>query len=192
MENNRHQKTKYAITGGIGSGKSYISRILACYGIDVYDCDAGAKRLMHSDPSLQRRLSEAVGRDIFPDGQLDKAALTSFLLQSPENNALINSIVHPAVAADFAASGCTWMESAILFEAGFEKYVDRVVCVSAPLDVRIQRIMERDSITRERAVEWIERQMAQEEKQRRAHYVIINDGDTPLEQQVQRILSQEG
>lgn len=188
MEKIRQAKTTYAITGGIGSGKSYISRILTDYGIRVYDCDAGAKRLMRSDPSLQKRLSEAVGKDIFHDGMLDKAALTSFLLQSPENNNLINSIVHPAVADDFVTSGYTWMESAILFEAGFEKYVDRVVCVSAPLEVRIKRIMERDSITRERALEWINRQMAQEEKEHRADYVLVNDGVTPVRPQIEKIL----
>ena len=188
MENNRQAKTTYAITGGIGSGKSYVCRILADYGIGVYDCDAGAKRLMRSDPSLQKRISHAVGKDIFPDGMLDKAALTSFLLLSPENNALINSIVHPAVAEDFVASGYTWMESAILFEAGFEKYVDRVVCVSAPIEMRIKRIMERDSITRERALEWINRQMAQEEKEHRADYVIVNDGVTPVRPQIEKIL----
>lgn len=188
MEDNRQKQTTYAITGGIGSGKSYVCVLLAAHGIGVYDCDAAAKRLMRSDRKLQQRLSKAVGRDIFSGGILDKAALAAFLLASPENNALVNSIVHPAVADDFKASGYTWMESAILFEAGFEKYVDRVVCVSAPLGVRIQRIMKRDSISRERALEWINRQMAQEEKERRADYVIINDGDTPLEQQIERII----
>ena len=80
------------------------------------------------------------------------------------------------------------MESAILFEAGFEKYVDRVVCVSAPIEMRIKRIMERDSITRERALEWINRQMAQEEKEHRADYVIVNDGVTPVRPQIEKIL----
>lgn len=182
---------KYAITGGIGSGKSYVCRILQDYGIEVYDCDAGAKRLMRSDRTLQRRLSEAVGTEVFPDGILDKAVLAKFLLSSEENNRIVNGIVHPAVADDFACSGMSWLESAILFEADFQKYVDRVVCVSAPLEVRIQRIMHRDGISHEQAVEWIARQMPQEEKERRSDYVIVNDGVQPLDEQIERILRAE-
>lgn len=179
---------KYAITGGIGSGKSYVCHLLEQRGISVYDCDAGAKRLMRTSSGLQRRLSEAVGHDIFPNGVLDKPALATFLLASEENNLIVNSIVHPAVAEDFQQSGMTWMESAILFEADFQKYVDRVVCVSAPLEVRIERVMQRDGISREKALEWINRQMPQEEKERRSDYVIINDGLQSLEQQIDKII----
>lgn len=179
----------YAITGGIGSGKSYVCQLLKQYGIDVYDCDAGAKRLMRSDAVLQCRLSEAVGREVFPGGILDKAVLAEFLLASEENNRIVNGIVHPAVADDFLNSGMQWMESAILFEADFQKYVDRVVCVSAPLEVRLQRVMRRDGISREKALEWIERQMPQEEKECRSDYVIVNDGVTPLEPQINEIIT---
>lgn len=180
---------KYAITGGIGSGKSYVCRMLKDYGIEVYDCDAAAKRLMRTDRTLQQRLSDAVGAEVFPDGQLNKAVLAKFLLASEENNRIINNIVHPAVADDFASSGMSWLESAILFEADFQKYVDRVVCVSAPLEVRTQRIMKRDGISREQATEWIDRQMPQEEKERRSHYVIENDGVTSLEKQIEKMLA---
>lgn len=180
---------KYAITGGIGSGKSYVCRLLKEHGIEVYDCDAAAKRLMRSDGNLQRRLNEAVGKEVFRDGILDKAALSAFLLASEENNRIVNGIVHPAVAADFMASGMEWMESAILYEADFQKFVDRVVCVSAPKEVRLQRIMERDGISKEKAQEWIDRQMPQEEKERRADYVIVNDGIMPLLPQIASILN---
>lgn len=180
---------KYAITGGIGSGKSYVCRMLKDYGIEVYDCDAAAKRLMRTDRALQQRLSDAVGAEVFPDGQLNKAVLAKFLLASEENNRIVNNIVHPAVADDFASSGMSWLESAILFEADFQKYVDRVVCVSAPLEVRTQRIMKRDGISREQAAEWIDRQMPQEEKEHRSHYVIENDGVTSLEKQIEKMLA---
>ena len=92
---------KYAITGGIGSGKSYVCSKLKDYGIEVYDCDAAAKRLMRTDKSLQNRLSDAVGTEVFPAGQLDKVVLAKFLLSSEANNRIVNSIVHPAVAVDF-------------------------------------------------------------------------------------------
>lgn len=180
---------KYAITGGIGSGKSYVCKLLQQRGIEVYDCDAAAKRLMRSDRQLQRRLSDAVGEDVFPDGKLNKPLLTAFLLASSENNQIVNSIVHPAVAADFEQSGLDWMESAILFESDFQKYVDRVICVSAPQEVRIQRIVQRDNIDRAKALDWIERQMPQEEKERLSDFVIINDGIQPLEQQIEKIIT---
>lgn len=188
MEEKRNAQPRCALTGGIGSGKSYVCRIMQSVCIDVYDCDAAAKRLMQNDTRLQRRLSEAVGKDVFPDGKLDKAALATFLLASPENNARVNAIVHPAVADDFLQSGQQWMESAILYEAGFEKYVDFVVCVTAPLETRLKRVMQRDNITREKAMEWIGRQMPQEEKAARAHFTINNDGNEPLLPQIERII----
>lgn len=180
---------RYAITGGIGSGKSYVCRLLEHRGIDVYDCDAAAKRIMRTDRALQMRLSQAVGRDVFPDGVLDKAALAEFLLASEQNNLIVNSIVHPAVAEDFLQTGLQWMECAILFEADFQRYVDRVICVSAPLDVRVQRVMQRDGISRDKALEWINRQMSQEEKERRSDYIVVNDGTISLEEQLDKILN---
>lgn len=180
---------KYAITGGIGCGKSYVCKVLKSeYGIDVYDCDAAAKRLMRDDKVLQRKLTEAVGQEVFPNGVLDKTLLSQFLLKSEKNNGIVNSIVHPAVANDFLNSGYDWMESAILFESGFDKYVDRVVCVSAPEDVRIERIMKRDGISQKQAEEWIHRQMPQEIKEQRADYVIINDGSSSLIEEIKKIL----
>lgn len=180
--------TRYALTGGIGSGKSYVCHRLKAMGIDVYDCDAAAKRLMATDSRLQQQLSDLVGKDIFEGGTLDKAALTAFLLASAENNQKINSIVHPAVAQDFINSGLTWMESAILYEAHFEQYVDKVICVTAPLETRISRVMQRDGVTRQRATEWISRQMAQDEKARRADYVINNDGNESIDEQINSII----
>lgn len=179
---------RYALTGGIGSGKSYVCRMLEGYGIKVYDCDAAAKRLMRTDAEIQRRLSAAVGRDVFPGGVMDKAALAEFLLASEQNNRTINGIVHPAVARDFLSSGIDWMECAILFEAGFQQYVDKVVCVSAPLEVRIQRVMARDGISRDKALEWINRQIPQQEKERRSDYVIINDGIQSINEQIEKII----
>lgn len=181
---------KYALTGGIGSGKSYVCKVLwDVYGIDVYDCDAGAKGVMRNDRGLQQRLSEAVGQEVFPDGVLDKAVLSRFLLGSEENNRIINSIVHPAVADDFLSSGHDWMESAILFESGFDKYVDKVICVSAPLETRISRVMKRDGISRNQALEWINRQMPQEEKEHRSDYIIVNDGVTSVVDEIKKIIS---
>lgn len=182
-----------AITGGIGSGKSYVCRILESRGISVYDCDAAAKRLMRTSEKLQQELRQLVGQDVYTsDGQLQKRVLADFLLASEANKLALNDVIHPAVAEDFLSSGMTWLESAILFESGFDRRIrfDRIVCVSAPRDVRIQRIMRRDNITAEKAAEWIDTQMAQEEVERRSHFVIVNDGKSDIEQQVDNMLSQ--
>lgn len=181
-----------AITGGIGSGKSYVCRILESRGICVYDCDAAAKRLMRTSEKLQQELRQLVGQDVYTsDGQLQKRVLADFLLTSEANKLALNDVIHPAVAEDFLSSGMTWLESAILFESGFDSRVsfDRVVCVSAPRDVRIQRIMRRDNISAAKAAEWIDTQMAQEEVERRSHFVIVNDGKSDIEQQVDNMLS---
>ena len=180
-----------AITGGIGSGKSYVCRILESRGISVYDCDAAAKRLMRTSEKLQQELRQLVGQDVYTsDGQLQKRVLADFLLTSEANKLVLNDVIHPAVAEDFLSSGMTWLESAILFESGFDSRVsfDRIVCVSAPRDVRIQRIMRRDNI---KAAEWIDTQMTQEEVERRSHFVIVNDGKSDIEQQVDNMLAQQ-
>lgn len=180
-----------ALTGGIGSGKSYVCRLLKDYGVEVYDCDAAAKRLMNSMPEVQRALSGAVGCDLFAGGRLDKAALSRFIVKSEENVRKINSIVHPAVAEDFKRSGYEWLESAILYESGFDRRIDFgfVVCVTAPLETRIRRIMERDRLPRERAVEWIDRQMPQEEKAARADFVVDNDSGYDVETRIRELMN---
>ena len=103
-----------------------------------------------------------------------------------------DSIVHPAVASDFVKSGLDWIESAILFDSGFINriYLDKIICVSAPEEVRLQRVMLRDRISREKALDWINRQLPQEEVLRRSDYEIVNDGTTDLDNQVSRILNE--
>ena len=157
---------KIAITGGIGSGKSYVCRILEKQGVKVYDCDAEAKRLMRTDAELQAGLKQLVGEEVYSaDGILQKPVLAQFILTSEANKQAVNDVVHPAVARDFEQSDCEWMESAILFDSGFNRrtHFDKVVCVSAPVGVRLQRIMQRDHISQEKAQQWIDAVMPQEE-----------------------------
>lgn len=184
---NRH----IAITGGIGSGKSFVCKLLQQRGISVYDCDAAAKRLMATSVELQNELSQLVGSEVFADGKLNKPIMAKFLLASDENRLAINNIVHPAVASDYMQSGIEWIESAILFDSGFDQRLPltAIVCVTAPLTVRISRIMQRDNISKEQAEEWIAQQMPQEEVARLSNYVIVNDGESDLDQQIESILS---
>lgn len=230
---------KTAITGGIGSGKSYVCNLLAERGINIYDCDAAAKRLMATSTLLRQQLTELIGPDTYLNNEpsaghnmqqlhgmkvesewwmvdsgrwkenrersneegrrlkdegtqqlfvLNKAAVAQFLLASEDNARAIDAIVHPAVAADFRHSGLQWMECAILYESGFDSLVDRVIVVTAPEEVRLKRIMHRDSISESKAREWIARQWPQEEVRRRADFEIVNDGKTPLLPQIEKIL----
>ena len=172
---------KTGITGGIGSGKSYICRRLEARGITVYDCDSAAKRLIRTSPRLQKQIIALVG-------SLDKAAMSRFLLASEANQQAMNAIVHPAVFQDFLQSGIDWMESAILYESGISRLVDSVVVVTAPLEVRIQRVMQRDGISREKVLEWMERQWPQEALRQRADFEIVNDGITDVDEQIDRLL----
>ena len=179
---------KTGITGGIGAGKSYVCELLKARGIDVYDCDQAAKRLMRSSTDIRQQLTALIGEDAYIAEAPNKAAIARFLLQSEANAHAIDAIVHPAVFRDFEESGMSWIESAILYESGIDRLVDRVVVVTAPQDVRIQRIMQRDGITADRALEWIHRQWPQEELVRRADYEIINDGKADLEAQIDKFL----
>ena len=180
---------KIGITGGIGSGKSYVCRLLEQRGYSVYDCDSAAKRLIVSSPSIRRRLTALIGpRTYFDDGSLNKGAVAAYLLASEAHANDIDRIVHPAVFRDFIESGIEWMESAIIYESGIYRLVDRVIVVTAPQEVRIQRVMARDGISREKVLEWMSRQMPQEEVRQRADYEIVNDGQADLQQQLEDIL----
>ena len=179
-----------AITGGIGSGKSYICRLLGDRGISVYDCDAAAKRLMRTSPTLRQQITALIGPEAYlAEGSLNKAVVARFLLASEDHARTLNAIVHPAVIDDYVKSGIAWVESAILFESGLCREVDRVVVVTAPQEVRIARIMARDGISRERALDWIGQQLPQEELTARAHFEIVNDGRQPLLPQIDRLLA---
>ena len=180
---------KIGITGGIGSGKSYVCRLLEQRGYSVYDCDSAAKRLIVSSPSIRRRLTALIGpHTYFDDGSLNKGAVAAYLLASEAHANDIDRIVHPAVFRDFIESGIEWMESAIIYESGIYRLIDRVIVVTAPQEVRIQRVMARDGISREKVLEWMSRQMPQEEVRQRADYEIVNDGQADLQQQLEDIL----
>jgi len=172
---------KIGITGGIGSGKSYVCKLLKAHGIEVYDCDQAAKRIIRTSEEVRQKLLQLIG-------SLEKADIVRFLLESETNAKKIDAIVHPAVFHDFEESGYQWMESAILYESGANKLVDRVVVVTAPEEVRIQRVMQRDTISREKALQWMQRQWPQEELCRRADYEILNDGHADLNEQIEALL----
>ena len=174
---------KIGITGGIGSGKSYVCQRLIARGYEVYDCDSAAKRLMRTSPELQQQIKALVG-------SLEKADIAKFLLESEANAHAIDAIVHPAVFRDFEASGLEWLESAIMYESGISRLMDRVIVVTAPLEVRIRRVMQRDHISRSQVLAWMSKQLPQEQVATLADYELVNDGQADIEQQLNNIIEQ--
>ena len=190
---------RLGITGGIGSGKSYVSSLLKERGIPVYDTDRQAKLLTVSHPSIRRGLTALLGDGVyFPDGRLNKSLLASFLFDgSDEHVCKVNSIIHPCVRDDFQRWAVSMeneghplvgMESAILFESGFDKIVDKVLMVYAPESLRVRRAMERDNSTEEQVRARMTAQMDDEEKRRRSDFTIVNDEVSALDVQIDRLL----
>lgn len=186
---------KIGITGGIGSGKSVVAELLRLCGVPVYIADEESKRLTATSPVIRRQLTALLGTDIYPDGQLDKRRLAARIFHDPACLQQVNAIIHPEVNRhfqDWAARQQTpfcAIESAILFESGFDRTVDVSLMVYAPPALRISRAMERDRATRAEVLGRIENQLADEIKKERSHYVIYNDDCRALIPQVADFLA---
>jgi dephospho-CoA kinase len=170
------------ITGGIGSGKSYVSSLLRVnLNVPVYDCDTEAKRLMNEDKGIQQQLMKLVGAHVYTDGKLQKKVLADYLFADQQHAQGVNAIVHPAVRADFGKwikrqnTDVVAIESAILYESGFDTLVDKVLFVDAPMELRIQRVMQRDGSSRQQVEARIGMQRS-EEQRKKADFVIENEG----------------
>ena len=186
------------ITGGIGCGKSYVSAKMQLRGIPVYDSDSRAKLLTATDPVIKEELTKVVGPTLYCPcgcGVMQKEVLAKFIFGNPENMARVNAIIHPRVRADFKrwADGlgrkefCV-LESAILFESGFDSEVDYKVCVDAPLALRIKRCVKRDGVAEQAIVARINSQMDQDEKCKLADFVIVNDDVRDLAPQIDALI----
>ena len=187
-----------AITGGIGSGKSYVSNLLEERGIPIYNADNESKRLTVSDEVIRRGLVALVGEQVyFDDGTLNKSLLAAYLFASSEHATQVNAIIHPRVKADFRRwleehTDCeiVGLESAILYESGFDDVVDAVVAVYAPESLRLERAMKRDGATEAQIRARMSAQMNEEEKRNKADYVVLNDGSACLQKQLDALIYQ--
>ena len=171
---------KVAICGGIGSGKSTVCRMFAERGVAVYDSDSRAKALMNDSAELREALIAEFGEECYADGSLNRPYLASKVFGSEEQLAKLNSIVHPAVKRDFLrwaeeqqSSYCI-LESALLFESGFDALVDKKVAVLAPQPLRVMRAMERDGASKEQIEARIKAQMGDDELMARCDFAIVN------------------
>lgn len=188
-----HTPLRIGITGGIGCGKSFICRMLnEATKWPVYSCDDRAKALMNEDQQLRESLTHLVGENAYTlsEGKwaINRTAIAQFLFASADNAAAINAIVHPCVMQDFEAwaqrqtTPVVIMESAILYESGFNAIVDKTVAVTASLNTRIARVQQRDKATEEQVRQRILRQMNQDELIRRSDFIVANETtpDIPL------------
>ena len=184
---------KVGITGGIGSGKSTVCRMLAERGVALYDADSRAKELMATSEALRKMLIDNFGAETFNAEGLNRAYLAGRVFNDAEQLRLLNSIVHPAVIADFEAwaeaqeGNYVVFESAILFEAGLEDRVDVVVAVMAPESLRVERVMARDGHSRDQVMARINNQMSDDERSDRSKYSIVNIDVEDLEEDVEQL-----
>ena len=180
------------LTGGIGSGKSLIAKIIRSFGFPVYDSDLEAKKLMENNFSLKKQLIENFGDDVFINEKLNKNFLAQKIFSDKNYREKINKIVHSAVFEDFAEwakeqnSRIVFMESAIIFENSLEKYFDKIITVISPQDIRIQRVMQRSNLSLAEVELRISAQ--HHHKIPISDFIIINDEKAPLLTQIDKIL----
>lgn len=184
---------KVGITGGIGSGKSTVCRLFAERGVAVYDTDAAAKRLMAEDEALKRGIVARFGAESYRDGELNRPYLAERVFGDDKEREALNGLVHPAVIADFERwaeeqqGEYVVLESAILFEAGLDKHLDRVVAVLAPEALRVERAMKRDGATQAQILSRMTAQLDDDTLSRRADVSVVNIFEEELEQIVQEL-----
>lgn len=181
---------RIGLTGGIGSGKSTVARIFSLLGIPVYDSDSASKRLMTEDEELKKKIIGNFGEASYTNGILNRKYLSEKAFSDPEKAELLNSIVHPATIKDAEK----WMkkqqaryiikEAALIFESGSNKLLDKVIGVSSPISLRIERTMKRSNITFEQVKMRMDLQMNEEQKMGLCDYVLINDEQQMLIPQV--------
>ena len=187
-----------AITGGIGSGKSVVARILQVMGYEIYDCDSRAKALMIDSDQVRGRLIQAFGDDTYlPDGSLNRQHLSAVAFGNRQFLERLNAIVHPATAKDMqrwaatqAAQGAeaAFVETALLRTASLDSLVDGVWHVTAPDEVRVDRVMARSGLTAQQVRDRMDAQVV-EDSVAPGEQVIINDNVTPLLPQMIQLIN---
>jgi dephospho-CoA kinase len=178
---------KVGVTGGIGSGKSLICQVFSHLGVPVYFADEAAKNLMDYDPGIKKGLTDVFGATIYAGGKLNRPKLAGLIFDDPKLLADVNRIVHPGVrhnfiewCSSFTSVPFVIQESAILFESNTFKLFDYIILVAAPEEMRIQRILNRPGMTREKILEIMKNQLPEGEKILRSHFVIKNDETTMI------------
>ncbi|MEQ8924979.1 MAG: dephospho-CoA kinase [Fulvivirga sp.] len=173
---------KVGITGGIGSGKSLICKVFSKFNVPIYDADSRAKWLNNNDPNIQKEIIKIFGEDSYINGSLNRNHISNIVFNDESKLVLLNSIIHPAVGRDFKQwckqqdSPYILKEAALMFESGSYKALDKVIAVSAPKELRIQRVLKRDPFRSKAQIESIiSKQLSEEVRLERADYIIKNN-----------------
>jgi dephospho-CoA kinase len=175
---------KIGITGSIGAGKSTVAGIFKVLGIPVFDADATAKNILNTDSVLREQIAATFGSETYKNGLLDRKYLATLVFNNPNQLAKLNALVHPATieaaniwAKHWEEQGCPYIlkEAALLFEAGTNVGLDFIIGVTAPVEMRIARVMERDHVTREEVLKRMQHQLEDTEKMKRCNFVIDNN-----------------
>ena len=185
---------KVGLTGGIGSGKSYVAKRFAALGIPIYYADKEAKRLMIQDKTLKADIKELLGTEAYyKNGRLNKLYVAGKIFKDKKLLAGINNLVHPAVKRDFLdwsdrqEAKYVIEESAILFENGLDKSFDTIILVTADKDLRISRVIRRDKVTKEQVIARMNQQLTDEKKLPLAKFVVVNNEESDLSSQISSI-----
>lgn len=174
---------KVGLTGGIGSGKTTVAKIFQMLGIPVFDADSNAKQLMNTNALIKKELIAAFDKSIFNDDELDRKKLAAIVFNDEQKLKLLNSIVHPATIkaseewVKQQQSKYVIKEAALLFESGSNKELDLVIGVIAPKEIRIERVIARDSTSKKEVELRISKQQEEEITKSLCDYLIINDDE---------------
>jgi dephospho-CoA kinase len=171
---------KLGVTGGIGSGKTSVCKVFSVLGIPVFFADPEANLVMNSDENIIRELNKLAGNDLYSEGSLNRKKLAALIFKDQDLLKKVNSLVHPVVFDNFKQwteiqdTPYVIMEAAILFESGASKLVDRIATVIAPVEERISRVTQRNTLSREQVMERINNQIKDSERIKRSDYIINN------------------
>lgn len=187
------QLFKLGITGGIGSGKSSVCRVFEVIGIPVFSADEEAKKIMDTDEAVINEINRIAGKEMYPEGILDRRKLASLIFNNNEMLVKVNSLVHPVVFGNFIDwagsrnAPYVIMEAAILFESGGNKLVDRIATIVAPLEERIERVMKSNMLTRSQVMERVRNQADDDYRVKHSDYVIRNAENDMIIPEILRI-----
>ena len=185
---------RFGITGGIGSGKSFIATIIERMGYPVYYSDVRSKELTNAHPLIRQGLIDLVGENVYFGGELDKKVLATAIFSNDELRLKVNQLIHPIVRQDFEdwansqKSDLIFNEAAILFETGAYRNFDATILVYAPEELRLKRVLNRDIITKEEVLARMNNQMNDNEKRKMTSLQILNDGESPLLKQIEGVI----
>jgi dephospho-CoA kinase len=181
------------LTGGIGSGKTTVAKMFEEFGIPVYIADTEAKLLMNRSKVIKRKLKQLLGDDAYVDEQLNRTFVASKIFNNKALLEDVNAIVHPRVAKHFkrwlAKQSAPYIikEVAVLFENGSYKECDYIITVSAPVEVRIQRVLKRDNSTRTKVNAIIKNQWSDDQRFKHSDFMINNENLDHTKEQVKKI-----